>query len=71
MFNTQLKQGLTSLKERLSSMEQVRDSLDSEMLVLDLDAMGRITYVNQNFEREMVYSRNELVNRKLVDLKRV
>ncbi len=68
MFNTQLKQELTSLKERLSSMEQVRDSLDSEMLVLDLDAMGRITYVNQNFEREMVYSRNELVNRKLVDL---
>lgn len=68
MFNTQLKQDLALLKERLSSMEQVRDSLDSEMLVVDLDASGRITYANQNFQREMAYTSTALVNRKFVEL---
>lgn len=68
MFNARLKQELAVLTEKLSSMEQVRDSLDSEMLKLDLDSQGRILYANSNFEQEMAYSNTQLTNQKLIDL---
>ena len=54
MFNKRLKQELSALREELSSLQQVRDSLESEMLVLTLDAEGRIHSVNQNFIDEML-----------------
>ena len=68
MFNTHLKKELAALRERLSSVEQVRDSLDSEMLVLYLDAEGRIKSVNANFTREMHYAPDSLVGRHLEGL---
>ena len=34
MFNKRMKQELAALREELSSLQQVRESLDSEMLVL-------------------------------------
>ena len=68
MFNTRLKEELLAMSERLSSMEQVRDSLDSEMLMLNLDPQGRIIHANANFEREMAYTSAQVIDRKLVDL---
>jgi len=68
MFATRLKQELQALREELSSVEQVRTSLDEEMLALDLDAQGRIDSVNANFEKEMLYSADQLRGRYLLEL---
>jgi len=38
MFNTRLKRELSALREELSSLQQVKESLESEMLCLTLDA---------------------------------
>ncbi|RMP04532.1 methyl-accepting chemotaxis protein [Pseudomonas marginalis] len=42
MFNTRLKQELSALREELSSLDQVKESLESEMLCLTLDANDRL-----------------------------
>ena len=42
MFNTRLKQELSALREELSSLNQVKESLESEMLCLTLDANDRL-----------------------------
>lgn len=48
MFNSKLKKEIQQLREDLMSVEQVKSSLDSEMLVLQLDPHGRIESVNSN-----------------------
>ncbi|WIE49620.1 PAS domain-containing methyl-accepting chemotaxis protein [Pseudomonas sp. GM17] len=68
MFNKSLKQELLALREELSSLQQVKDSLDSEMLVLVLDPDGRILSVNDNFNQEMLYRGSELVGRHIEDI---
>lgn len=68
MFNQRLKKELATLQEELSSVQQVRESLDSEMLVVHLDAQGRIESVNANFENEMGYRSADLIGRALEDL---
>ncbi|NBB11917.1 PAS domain S-box protein [Pseudomonas sp. SLFW] len=68
MFNKRLKQELAALREELSSVEQVRSSLDSEMLCMRLDAQGRIESVNNNFEKEMHYRSADLVGRSIEEL---
>lgn len=68
MFTTRLKQELQALREELSSIEQVRTSLDEEMLALYLDAQGRIDSVNANFEKEMLYRADQLRGRPLLAL---
>ncbi|KAB0498556.1 methyl-accepting chemotaxis sensory transducer with Pas/Pac sensor [Pseudomonas vancouverensis] len=68
MFNKRLKQELSALREELSSLQQVRDSLESEMLVLTLDTDGRVQSVNQNFLDEMHYKRTDLVGRHIHDI---
>jgi methyl-accepting chemotaxis protein len=68
MFNQRLKKELATLREELSSVQQVRESLDSEMLVVYLDAQGRIESVNANFEKEMGYRSADLTGRALEDL---
>jgi methyl-accepting chemotaxis protein len=68
MFNKRLKQELSALREELSSLQQVRDSLESEMLVLTLDPNGRIQSVNQNFIDEMLYKSSDLIGRDLEDI---
>jgi methyl-accepting chemotaxis protein len=68
MFNQRLKKELATLQEELSSVQQVRESLDSEMLVVHLDAQGRIESVNANFEKEMGYRAADLLGRALEDL---
>ena len=68
MFNKCLKQELSALREELSSLQQVKESLDSEMLVLSLGADGRIETANHNFTQEMLYANCSLVGRHIDDL---
>jgi methyl-accepting chemotaxis protein len=67
MFNKRLKQELSALREELSSLQQVKDSLESEMLVLTLDSDGRVQSVNQNFLGEMHYKSADLIGRHIDD----
>ncbi|WP_409301066.1 PAS domain-containing protein, partial [Pseudomonas sp. KCJK8993] len=68
MFNKRFKQELATLREELSSLQQVKESLESEMLVITLDADGRIQSVNHNFAQEMLYKSGDLVGRPLEDI---
>jgi len=68
MFNNKLKQEIRQLREDLLSIEQVKSSLDSEMLVLQLDPQGRIEMVNGNFESEMLYRAEQLLGRNIEDI---
>ncbi|MCK3850440.1 PAS domain-containing methyl-accepting chemotaxis protein [Pseudomonas sp. W2Jun17] len=68
MFNTGLKQELTALREELSSLLQVKESLENEMLCLTLDPEGRVEWANANFLQELAYSLGEIVGRAIEDL---
>ena len=68
MFNKRLKQELSALREELSSLQQVKERLESEMLVLTLEADGRIQSVNQIFLGEMHYKSNDLMGRHIEDI---
>ncbi|WPX86684.1 Biofilm dispersion protein BdlA [Pseudomonas asiatica] len=68
MFNNKLKQEIRQLREDLMSIEQVKNSLDSEMLVLQLDPQGRIEMVNANFESEMLYRGEQLLGCNIEDI---
>ncbi|HGY9624418.1 TPA: methyl-accepting chemotaxis protein [Pseudomonas putida] len=68
MFNSKLKKEIQQLREDLMSVEQVKSSLDSEMLVLQLGPDGRIETVNSNFEQEMLYRAEQLIGRNIEDI---
>ena len=68
MFNKRLKQELSALREELSSLQQVKESLESEMLVLTLDTDGRVQSVHQNFLSEMHYKSDELIGRRIEEI---
>ncbi|MCP1472710.1 methyl-accepting chemotaxis protein [Pseudomonas sp. EB276 TE3739] len=68
MFNNRLKQELAALREELSSLVQVKESLESEMLALTLEPDGRIRSVNQNFLNEMFYKSQDLIGRAIEDI---
>ena len=68
MFNTRLKQELSALREELSSMQQVKESLESEMLCLTLDAEGRVEWANSNFLQELAYQSTQVLGRHIEDL---
>ncbi len=68
VFGRQLKREIAALEERLFSLEQVRESLDMEMLAMELDPTGRIERVNRNFEQELHYSNTHLKGKLLTDL---
>ena len=68
MFYNRLKQELLALRQELSSLVQVKESLDREMLGLTLDADGRIQSVNQNFLDEMRYKSQDLIGRPVDEL---
>ncbi len=67
-LNKALKQELEDIREQLSSLTQVRESLESEMLALYLDPKGVIESVNSNFEQVLIYNQHEVVGRYLTDL---
>ncbi|UTL91949.1 PAS domain-containing methyl-accepting chemotaxis protein [Pseudomonas fluorescens] len=68
MFNSKLKKEIQQLREELMAVEQVKSSLDSEMLVLQLDPQGRIEQVNGNFESEMLYRAEQLIGRNIEEI---
>ncbi|PVZ39302.1 methyl-accepting chemotaxis sensory transducer with Pas/Pac sensor [Pseudomonas sp. CC120222-01a] len=68
MFNSKLKKEIQQLREELMAVEQVKSSLDSEMLVLQLDPQGRIEQVNGNFENEMLYRAEQLIGRNIEEI---
>ncbi|MGB0781895.1 MAG: methyl-accepting chemotaxis protein [Marinomonas sp.] len=68
MFNTGLKNELQLLKDELYSLNQVRDSLSQEMLVLVLTPDGVIKSVNNKFLKELDCSKEYIVGKTLSDL---
>ena len=68
IFNNKLKQEIRQLREELMIIDQIKSSLDSEMLVLQLDPAGRIELVNGNFETEMLYRADQLHGRNIDDI---
>ncbi|MCG3722089.1 PAS domain S-box protein [Vibrio cincinnatiensis] len=52
-FNQSLQKENQQLKDHLYSLEQVRESLDSDMLRITLDPQGHIVSINNNFEQEL------------------
>ncbi|MCZ4372842.1 PAS domain-containing methyl-accepting chemotaxis protein [Vibrio diazotrophicus] len=52
-FNKSLQKENQELKEKLYPLEQVRESLDEDMLRLTLDPQGKIISTNANFEQEL------------------
>lgn len=65
LFNKQNKAELAALRDELATVEQIRAGLDQDMIVMRLDAAGRIEHVNANFEREMLHLNAELQGRPL------
>ena len=68
MFNNTLKAELAQLRNELASMRQIKDSLYSEMLVLEFEPDGRVRYANDNFLAEMLYADHALLGRPLDSL---
>lgn len=68
IFNKKLKAEHEQLKEELFSMRQVRESLDSEMLVLALDADGKIIAINANFTDDMLFQKNSPIGKHLTEM---
>lgn len=68
MFNNKLKEELAELREELASLRQIRDSIYSEMLVIEIDPNGTIRHANDDFLREMHYERSTLLGRALESL---
>ena len=67
-FNSQLKKDLTQLKEELHTANQIRQSLDTEMMFCALDKDAHITEANDNFCQELGYRASDLVGRLILDL---
>jgi methyl-accepting chemotaxis protein len=66
-FNKTLKSENAELKSKLFKQEQVKKSLDEEMLVLIIDKTGLVTAQNKNFADELGYSDQQLIGKKLLD----
>ncbi|MBV6289580.1 PAS domain S-box protein [Pseudomonas sp. MAFF 301350] len=64
----QLKKELQEVSHRLFSLEQIKDSLDSEMLVLKLSAQGTVVCVNSKFLQEMCFVADAVIGQALFDL---
>ncbi|WP_340680167.1 PAS domain-containing methyl-accepting chemotaxis protein [Paraglaciecola sp.] len=68
LFNKHLKEEVSLLKEELFSLQQVKESLDLEMLALYLDADGCIEKINNRFKSEIWEHRDSPVGKHLTDL---
>nr|WP_225774960.1 PAS domain-containing methyl-accepting chemotaxis protein [Pseudomonas sp. Marseille-Q5115] len=68
MFNKGLKTELAALREEVASVQQIRDGLDADMIIIRIDPHGRIEHVNANFEAEMLYRRQDLIGKALEEI---
>ncbi|WP_404343580.1 methyl-accepting chemotaxis protein [Pseudoalteromonas mariniglutinosa] len=66
-FNQSLKNQLSDLQDKLAIREQVKHSLDSEMLVLELDMQGNVIRQNNNFAQVFNYSAEQLLNQHIIN----
>ncbi len=64
-FNRALQRQIDDMKSQLFRQQQVKKSLDEEMLVLEIDGTGRISHQNTNFELALGYSHGQLINKEL------
>jgi len=67
MFNTRLKLANQNLERRLAAIEQVKQTLNSAMISIVLDADGVVNSVNELFQTELGYSASQVVGKKLTD----
>src|SRR5690606_27550948 len=67
-FNRRLKQQLAEANERLATTWQIKESLYSELLVIEIDPQGRACFVNDNFLQAMHYQREQLHGRAFDEL---
>lgn len=68
MFFKRLKQELAALRESLSVVQQVKQSLDTSMIGFTLNSRGVIEQVNDQFMLEMLYKSHEIVGRNIDEL---
>lgn len=68
MFNSRLKSANQNLERQLASFQQIKDTLEREMISILLDAGGTILSVNELFQVESGYSALDVVGKKLVDI---
>ncbi|MCQ8878755.1 methyl-accepting chemotaxis protein [Pseudoalteromonas shioyasakiensis] len=66
-FNRSLQSQIDDMKRQLFRQQQVKKSLDEEMLVLAMDHSGCITNQNANFELELGYNDAQLLKQSLLD----
>nr|WP_280522801.1 MULTISPECIES: PAS domain-containing methyl-accepting chemotaxis protein [Pseudomonas] len=59
---------MAALRERLSVVQQVKQSLDTSMIGFTLDSRGVIEQVNEQFMLEMLYKSHEIVGRNIDEL---
>lgn len=68
MFNNAFKKENDILKEKLYSLNQVRESLEKEMLVIILNPNGVVKSVNAKFVDELGIQKEDIVGKKLTEL---
>ena len=68
MFNSRLKQANKELEARLAMLEDVRLNIEQEMITIQLDASGRVAYVNELFCSELGYREGEVLGQALSQL---
>ncbi|MET1080499.1 MAG: PAS domain-containing methyl-accepting chemotaxis protein [Pseudomonas sp.] len=68
MFTSKLKKENAALRAELTSMQKIREALNQEMLVLELDPAGYIRIANEQFLKELGYTRESLLGRRLEEL---
>ena len=68
MFNRQLKRELAALREEVAINRQIKETLDREMMTLELAPDGHIQHANALFLSEMGYRAEQLLGRPLDEL---
>ncbi|WP_213880564.1 methyl-accepting chemotaxis protein [Pseudomonas sp. dw_358] len=68
MFNAKLIKAHKELERRLAQLEQVKTSMESEMIAMTIAANGSIEWVNSLFETELGFKASEVVGRRISDL---
>ena len=68
MFFNKKKNEQSVLKEQNFALNDIRESLEQDMLRFSLDVDGRITSINQNVAQELKLSESDVVGKYITDL---